>query len=242
MDEFFGKNFGGNGFELFGAAHIVVLSLFAGLVLFLPYLKSRNNKKLNRRFRIIVAFVLIIDELLYHGWNIYIQEWTLQKMLPLHLCSVFVWLSAIMLLTKSFRIYEFAFFLGIGGALQVMLTPDIGDYNFPHFRFFQVFLSHGLIITSALYMTIVEGLRPTARSLIRVILWFNVYVVFVFIVNLFLGSNYLYIMHKPETASLLDAMGPWPVYIFVAEGAAFLTFILLYAPFWLGDIRRGKKS
>jgi uncharacterized membrane protein YwaF len=55
--------------------------------------------------------------------------------LPLHLSSLFVFLSA----------------------LQAILTPDLGIYDFPHFRYFQVFISHGLIVTAALYMTLVEG-------------------------------------------------------------------------------------
>ena len=236
MNSFFDKNFTGSAFELFGAAHLVVLSLLAVMIVFLIYLRKCKSGQLNSMFRIIVAAVLIIDELLYHLWNMHIQEWTLQKMLPLHLCSVFVWLCAIMLLTKSRQIYEFAYFLGIGGALQVMLTPDIGDYNFPHFRFFQVFLSHGLIITSALYMTIVEGMRPTLKSFARVFIWLNVYVVFVFFINLIVGGNYLYIMQKPETASLLDALGPWPVYIIASEAVAFITFLFLYAPFWFCDL------
>jgi len=124
-----------------------------------------------------------------------------------------------------------------GGALQALLTPDIGAYNFPHFRFFQVFLSHGLIIVGALHMTIVEGNRPTGASLKRVFLWLNGYMIFVFLINLLVGGNYLFIMHKPETASLLDLFGPWPVYIFAAEGVAFITFFLLYAPFWVMDRR-----
>ena len=31
--------------------------------------------------------------------------------------------------------------------------------------------------------------------------------------RLVLGSNYMYSMRKPETASALDLMGPWPWYL-----------------------------
>jgi len=237
VTNFFTKDFAGEPFKLFGAAHVVALAVVATIILFLFYLKRRKSDRLNLFFRLLVALLLIVDELMYHAWNIHIHEWTLQKMLPLHLCSLFVWLCAVMLLTKSRSIYEFAYFVGIGGAFQVLLTPDIGAYNFPHFRFFQVFLSHGLIIVSALYMTIVEGCRPTGASLKRVFLWLNGYMVFVYVVNLLVGGNYLFIMHKPETASLLDLLGPWPVYIIVAEAVAFITFFLLYLPFWVMDKR-----
>ena len=80
------------------------------------------------------------------------------------------------------------------------------------------------------------------KSFVRVFLWLNVYVVFVYVVNLLVGSNYLYIMQKPETASLLDLLGPWPIYIFVSEAVAFVTFFLLYAPFGISDILKRKNS
>ena len=134
-------------------------------------------------------------------------------------------------MSRSFRIYEFAFFIGISGALQALMTPDIGVYNFPHYRFFHVFFSHGAIVIAALYMTIVERYRPSWRSLGRTMLWLNVYAAAVFGVNLVLDSNYLFVMHKPATASLFDLLGPWPVYIFAAEGVALVMFVGLYLPF-----------
>ena len=235
--EFFGDTFAGEPFQLFGKTHLMALGALSAIVIFLVFLKNNHRPKLAFAFRIMAALVLIMDEIAYHMWNANIGQWTLQKMLPLHLCSVFVWLSAWMLLTRSYRIYEFAYFLGIGGALQVVLTPDIGQFNFPHFRYFQVFLSHGLIICSALYMTLVENMRPTPQSFKRVFIWLNVYMVIVYLINLLVGGNYLYLMHKPETVSLLDALGPWPLYIVAGEVVATLTFVLLYLPFWVMDLK-----
>jgi hypothetical integral membrane protein (TIGR02206 family) len=160
-------------------------------------------------------------------------------MLPLHLCSLFVFLSAIMLLTRSYRIYEFAYFLGIGGALQALLTPDAGIYGFPHYRFFQTMLSHGLIVSASLFMTLAEGFRPTWRSFLKVVVWGNVYMAAVFGLNFLLGSNYMYLAHKPETASALDFLGPWPLYLLWLELIALVVFSLMYLPFFL-SVRRKK--
>jgi uncharacterized membrane protein YwaF len=41
-----------------------------------------------------------------------------------------------MLLTNDKRIYEIAFFWGVGGALQALITPNT-DYPFPHYVFFE---------------------------------------------------------------------------------------------------------
>lgn len=235
MDYYFAKDFGGPPFELFKTHHLFALSIVFSLVLFLIFLRWRKNQRLNNVFRWFLATLLVLQEISYHFWNIYIDEWTLQKMLPLHICSAFVWVSAFMLVTKNRHIYEFAFFLGISGALQALLTPDIAEYGFPHYRFFHVFISHGSIILAALYMTFVEGYRPTWRSFGKVLLWLNIYAVFTFIINILIGSNYMFVRHKPETASLLDVLGPWPVYIFAAEGVALIMFLILYLPFAIYD-------
>jgi hypothetical integral membrane protein (TIGR02206 family) len=140
-----------------------------------------------------------------------------------------------MLVTGSYTIYEFAYFLGIGAASQALLTPDAGIYGFPHFRFFQVIVSHGAIVTAAVYMTVVEGYRPYPQSLLRVAVWGNVYMAAIGVVNWALGSNYLFIAHKPETASLMDVLGPWPWYILSLELIALGMCLLLYLPFAFRD-------
>ncbi len=158
-------------------------------------------------------------------------------MLPFHLCSALVWLSIFMLLTRNTAIYEFAYLLGIAGALQALLTPDAGIYGYPHFRFFQVLISHGAIITAALYMTFVEGFRPTRDSPKRVIIGSNLYMVAVFILNFIIGSNYMFIARKPDTASLLDVLPVWPWYIAIIELLGLAFVLLFYAPFAVKDMR-----
>jgi len=115
--------------------------------------------------------------------------------------------------------------------LQAVLTPDLGQYAFPHFCYFQVFLSHGLIIISALYLTLVEDFRPTRQSVKRVAIYGNIYLLFVFLLNLIIDSNYLFVAHKPKTASLLDVLPPWPYYILIIELLAAFFVLLFYSPF-----------
>ena len=235
MTEFFAANFQGPPFELFGRTHLAALG--ALVLLNLVLIRFRNaSEGTKAALRWMLALILWINEFAWHFWNYSVGRWTIQTMLPLHLCSVLVWVGALMLVTKNYRIYEFMYFMGIAGAIQALATPDLGIYGFPHFRFFQTFISHGLIVTSAIYMTVVEGFRPTLKSIPRVVIWMNVYALIVFFINNAIGSNYLMINHKPELPSLLDLLPEWPIYILYMELIGFISILLLYFPFAAKDL------
>jgi hypothetical integral membrane protein (TIGR02206 family) len=238
MERFFIKDYTGAPFELFGPAHLAALGVVLVLIVLLIAFRRSFTPRGRQYFRTILAAVLILNELAWHLWNYLTGQWTVQTMLPLHLCSVLVWVSAYMLLTRHTTIYEFAYFLGIAGATQALLTPDAGIYGFPHFRFFQSIISHGSIVLAAFYMTFVEGFRPYKSSLLRVLVWANLYMAAVGLVNWLLGSNYLFIARKPDTASLIDMLGPWPWYILSLEALGIVLCLLLYLPYAVRDRRK----
>jgi hypothetical integral membrane protein (TIGR02206 family) len=241
MIQFFTKDFAGDPFIFLGRAHLAALSVLLLINLAIVLFRRRFTPQGRQVFRTSLAVILLVNELSWHVWNYAIGQWTIQTMLPLHICSLLVFASAWMLLVKSFAIYEFAYFLGIGAAIQAVMTPDLGIYGFPHYRFFQTFISHGGIVTAAFFMTIVEGFRPTWKSLVKVGVWGNVYLLVVTGINLLIDSNYMFTLHKPPTASLFDMLGPWPVYLLAAEGIALVVFLLLYLPFAIQD-RRVKRQ
>lgn len=236
MTQFFAADFQGPPFQYFSVAHWAALGFL--LVLNLYLIRFRNSSDGTKAaIRWLLALILIVNEVAWHYWNYIYGFWTIQTMLPLQLCSLLVWVGAWMLMTKSYRIYEFMYFMGIAGAIQALATPGLGQYNFPHFMYFQYFLSHGLIITSAIYMTGVEGFRPTWKSMLRVAVWMNIYVVSVYFINNYIGSNYLFLNSKPTTPSLLDLLPPWPVYIAYMELIGVISMLILYLPFAIKDWR-----
>lgn len=235
MTEFFAASYDGPAFEFLGRAHLAALGALILLNLLLLSFKNAGDPT-RSAVRRVLALILWGNELAFHYWNYSAGIWTIQTMLPLHLCSVLVWAGGWMLVTRSYRIYEFMYFMGIAGAIQALATPDLGVYGFPHFRFFQTFISHGLIVTSAIYMTVVEGFRPTWKSMLRVAIWMNLYAGVVYFINSAIGSNYLMINHKPELPSLLDLLPEWPVYIFYMELIGIISMLLLYLPFAVKEL------
>ena len=239
MTQFFTSNYSGAPFAFLGPAHLAALGCILLLNLILIRFKG-SSESTRRKIRISMGIILWINEASYHIWAIANGLWNIQEYLPLHVCSVLIWLAGFMLIFKNYTIYEFAYFMGIGGAIQALMTPDIGIYGFPHFRFFQTFISHGLLVTSAIYLSVVEGMRPTWKSLLKVIIVLNVYMVIIFFVNQLIGSNYLFVAHKPVGPTLLDMLPSWPWYLIYVEAIGLVVFLLLYVPFMIKDWRAGK--
>jgi len=242
MEQFFTKDYTGAPFDLFGPAHLAVLGIIAMIGFSFVFARKLWGEDMRRIFRYGLAIWLAVWELGWHAWSMYYGLWTVQTNLPLHICSIFVWLSILMLIQKNTTIFELAYFLGIGGATQALLTPDAGIYGLPHFRAVQTLAAHGGIVLAALYMTIVEGFRPTWGSFKRVFLWTNVYMVVIFFLNLALGSNYLFIAHKPEFPTLIDMLAPWPWYILQLEVIALAVCFVLYLPFMVRDMAAGRDA
>lgn len=239
MNDYWSTNYNGEPFILFNTPHLIAIAIvtLACLAMFFWRSPQESSKRL---FRYGLAAVLIANEILWHVWNYSNGIWSVQTMLPLHLCSVLVFLSAIMLVTKNVALYEVCYFMGISGATQAILTPDAGAFGYPHVRFFQVFISHGSIVLAAIYMTVVEGFRPYLRSTLRVFLLLVAYAGLVGLVNGAVGSNYLFIARKPDTASLIDVLAPWPWYVFELGLIALVMIYVLYIPFAIKDWRASR--
>jgi hypothetical integral membrane protein (TIGR02206 family) len=237
MNRYFAADYDGAPFKLFGVPHLVSLGTFVLINVALIAVGQRFPVAWRTPTRIALAVLLVGQEVVMHIWRLTTGIWTPQENLPFHLCAVAIWLGGVMLVTKNYRIYEFAYLLGLPGALQALITPDAGPYGFPHFRFFQAQVSHGAIITSAVYMTTVEGFRPMPSSIVRVLLIGNLYMLIVFLINRAIGSNYMYVNGKPKTASLLDVLPAWPWYLIHIEVIGAVMALLLYLPFFMHDLR-----
>ncbi|NQV15531.1 TIGR02206 family membrane protein [bacterium] len=224
-------------FVFFSPSHWAALAVLICILSALWFIRSWFTlPHIDRRTRWIVASLLLLQELSLNIWHLSIGNWDAGKSLPLHLCGMGIVLAAFLLINRSYLLYELVYFWGLGGAIQALLTPDIGMYGFPHYRYFQFFLSHGTLIFASLYMTWIGGMRPTQRSIWKVMGITNIYLVIIAGFNLLTDGNYLFICHKPENGSFIDIMGPWPWYILVLEGVAIISFYIYYLPFALKDL------
>jgi uncharacterized membrane protein YwaF len=179
--------------------------------------------------------------------------WTLQESLPLHLCDIAIPVVALALACAAGgprpadaavpsrlcgaeglgqTLYELAYFWGVGGTTQALLTPDI-DYSFPSLAYIRYFAGHGGILVSIVVLTIGLKMSPRPGSALRVWLVTNALAVVVILFNAAAGSNYMYLCGPPQRPSLYDYFGSWPWSLLTLEIVGTAILILCYAPFWL---------
>ena len=230
-------------FRTFGAPHVAALAVAAAAALGLAaWARKARSRKLTRAIACVVAAVLIANELAHYAYGlatVSTYEFVRDK-LPLHVCGVAVYLTAWVLVRGRGRhAFEVAYYWGLGGTLQALLTPNL-HVDFPHYRFFQFFITHGGIVVGVAFATLALRMRPGRGSVLRVVVISNVYMLLVAGVNVLIGSNYMFLCEPPMGASPFFFL-PWPWYIGVLELAALAFVLLLYLPFYLADRARRRQ-
>jgi hypothetical integral membrane protein (TIGR02206 family) len=94
----------------------------------------------------------------------------------------------------------------------------------------QFFVCHGLTVAGVLYLVWSGQARPRPWSVARAMIGVNIFAALVGPFDYFYQTNYFYLRSKPANPSLLDFLGPWPVYIVGTEVVALVLFLLLYLP------------
>jgi len=159
-------------------------------------------------------------------------------MLPLQLCDWGMVVVIVAMWSGNQRWFEVAYFWGIGGTLQAVLTPNLA-FGFPDFRFFGFFISHSGIIIGVIFLMRTRGYRPRFMSIVRTFAWSEFYFVVTLVADELTGYNYGFLLHKPEAFSILSFLSDrWPLYLLEMHGVALLFFLGLYAPFAIVDLVR----
>jgi hypothetical integral membrane protein (TIGR02206 family) len=241
FDDLFGLDYQGRPFLIFSAEHVLPLVAIVAACALIAWLAPRLSARGSSWLRWGLAGFALANALAWDIWQRANGIWTLAYSLPLHLCTFAVPFAALMLATRRYRFYEVLYFWGFAGATQALLTPDLtaNGYNLPHFVYWIFWTSHGVILWAVVYAAAACGFRPTWGSVGRAIIATNAYMILVGLVNWLTGGNYMFIARKPQFASLLDALGPWPWYLLALEAIGVIAFVVAYLPYAIRDRLRG---
>ncbi|MFI3163993.1 MAG: TIGR02206 family membrane protein [Bacillota bacterium] len=227
-------------FNAFATPHIVALLLMLAVIALLIIFKNKINaseKKVNA-LRYTFATIFILQQIAYTVWKTYVGEYSLGEILPCHLCAMTIYMSVYSLLSRDKRLHPVIYFTGFCGALQALLTPSMGGYNFPHFRFFEYFTSHTTIIIVIVFFLVTDGININLKSFVKSFGILQILGVFAMIVNLLTGGNYMFLAYKPDSSSIFNLLADWPYYILQLEAVALIFMALFSLPY---VIKNGKE-
>jgi len=170
----------------------------------------------------------VINELIWWGFR-YSHEGLHPWNLPLQLCDVTLWMSALACITRSPRVVEFAYFGGLAGAGMAVLTPDLWS-PWPSYPAIYFFLAHGGIVLAVSVLVFGRVAPLTEGAVWRAFAMLLGFAAAVGAVNAIAGTNFMYLCRKPKGASLLNSLGPWPIYLIAGAVVALALFWLLWLP------------
>ena len=215
--------------ETWSGEHIAALAVTAAVVgLLVAGARRRGDAwavPVGRGLAAVILAAYLCEHLTYALRG----DWTVQVNLPLHLTDV-VTLASIAALWRpeSALLVELVYFWALSASLQAVLTPDLG-YGFPDILFVTYFVTHSGAVAAACLLVFGSRRTPRSGSMWRtyaITLGVTVAAAFATVLT---GGNYMFLRRKPSDPSLLDLMGPWPVYILVAAALGLLIFLALAA-------------
>ena len=216
-------------FHAFCPNHQIVLILCAALLILLALARWKH-----------AGLALILERVMGAGlllsWPFAaIAHWHLDSLgvdnaLPMHFCDIAGLAGFVALWTRQRLACEMVYFFGMAGTLQGLLTPNL-KVDFPDPRFFVFFLQHGGVVVTALHVVTSMRCPPRVGAIRRMFAVTMLYTLGAAMVNQILGANYGFLCHKPEQASLMDSLGPWPWYVGSMILLCVVFYSLLYIPF-----------
>jgi hypothetical integral membrane protein (TIGR02206 family) len=220
-----------SGFAPFTASHAVTLAAGAAAIATLVLFGGKPGRPRQLATALLAFACLASYALNQLAWAACSDPIDLDNSLPLHLCDIAAIVAGFALLTRRRTLCELTYFWGLAASIQGIVTPAVG-YGFPHPVFITFFWHHFAIVGAALFLPLGLGWRPRrplGRTVIRVFLWSEVYLLTMIPINFLLGTNFGFLARKPDNPSLLDHLGPWPWYLLSLQlvGLALLSLIAL---------------
>lgn len=218
-------------FHPFSSEHFITLAVGFVIIGMLIVL-ARRSEKSQRIITALLAFCNLVSyPFALFAWRDYPHS--LDNDLPLHLCDLAAIVAGFALMTRRPILLTLTYFWGLAATTQALITPAL-TIGPPQLPFIHFFFQHFAIVATALYIPIVLKWKPAQpwwKSPLIVLGISICYQAVALLINTVLKTNFAFASHVPENPSLIDHLGPWPVYLFSMQGLALIFFLLLALPF-----------
>ena len=224
--------------EIGSLQHIIpiIITVILSIILIRFSNRKLNQKQQEQVFKAL-GFFVSYTVLVFHLHLIFKGNYNIARDLPLFLCSFMALFIFIFTNSRKYWLFEILLFWIIAGTSQAVVTPDI-PFGFPSFDYFRYWIAHLGLLVIIFYAIFVLKMRPTWKSMFKSFLALQLYAIIIFGINYILNGNYFYLNKKPNSASALDYLGEWPIYLLTIEAILIPYFFIIYLPFFLTKKRK----
>jgi hypothetical integral membrane protein (TIGR02206 family) len=215
-------------FSAYGPSYWAAIAVFViGAAILVWAGRTQTDAQARRLGRVLGMITAVI----YGAMVIYtLIPPSIERSVPLRLTDLATVSAAYALWSQRHWAYALTYYWGLVLSAQALISPVLKSQDFPHYEFLAFWSIHLLVVWAAIYLTWGRGMRPGWRSYRITVAVTAIWAVITFSFNMIAGTNYSFFNEKPETASLLDYLGPWPVYIVIATALVVVVWALMTWP------------
>lgn len=231
MSEFFSYPHNpSNQFVSYSPNHIMPLMLIVIGVILIYLFRNKLAKSKNEKFiRYAIATFAILLEVSFQSWQMYHGVWDFAESLPLHLCRLTNYLGIIAMFTKSYMIFEIAYFWCLGGVVSI-LFPDI-LHGTDRYRYFHFMTSHILFFYMYMYILFVLKFELSFKSFKKSYFTLLGLVLFVIVpINNIFDMNYMYLLYPADTPFSIFKGKGYFLYLLGCLSLSMIVMFLWYLP------------
>lgn len=215
-------------FSAYGVSHWAAIALCVAGAVALVWLGRRQTASAARRFGRVVGGVTAAVYVVAVVYSM--VPFSVDRSVPLHLTDLAAVVTAYAWWSQRVWACTLTYYWGLVLSVQAVVSPALRGPDFPHYQYLGFWWLHLVVVWGAVYLTWGRGRRPDWRSYRIAVAVTATWAAVTFGFNRLTGSNYGFLNGKPDTASLLDLLGPWPVYIPVTMALVFSVWALMTWP------------
>jgi len=222
----------GIGVQTFGIVHLAWVTISVLLILMTILISRRQTEVIRRRIQVTTVYLMVTAHLFCWLWTAIIGHYAITELLPLHLCTLSVFVESAAVLSGRTLLKEFSYCCGLPGAVFALITPVMGGYPLFNYYYLQFAMAHTILILLPLIWIFADGFRPDIRRIppcFGLLLFFAGIAAFV---NRLIGSNYMFLSFAP-TDTPLEIFEAWfgnPGYLIPLTLLVLIVWLILYTP------------
>ena len=229
------------GFGSYSAVHVIWLVVLIAVCVCCSIVYAKSSERNRSAIRKIIAVALFIDEILLKQLPLLITGRWLPDYLPLHLCSINIFLIVWHAWKGGDAIGGFLYTVCIPGALAAMLFPTWACLPAWNLMSIHSFTVHILLILYPVILTAGKDIRPNWRHTPKYMGILDCMAILAYIVNILLDTNFFFLIEAEPGNPLYWFEENWGSHLLGFPVIIAAVLLVMQGPFALLELKKKAK-